>query len=113
MPHPFFARSNEPGTVGSKHIRVELARKRICFDPDVYGECRDSEQPEAANLSAWLIALRSKRVELALKRKDFGLDAYGECRDSEQPEAANLSAWLIAPHSTRATYFRERKGAHQ
>ena len=54
----------------------------MCFDPDVYGECRDSEQPEAANLSAWLIALRSKRVELALKRKAFGLDAYGECRDS-------------------------------
>jgi len=25
------------------------------FVPDTYGECRDSERPEASKLSAWLI----------------------------------------------------------
>ena len=39
-----------------KDGRVELARKRQKFDLDAYGERRDSEQPKAANLSAWRIA---------------------------------------------------------
>ena len=56
-----FARSNEPCTYKSKDGRVELARKRKDFDLDVYGERRDSEQPKAANLSAWRIAARQKQ----------------------------------------------------
>ncbi len=43
-----------------KDGRVELARKRQEFDLYVYGERRDSEQPEAANLSAWRIAIVKK-----------------------------------------------------
>ena len=55
-----FAHSNEPCTYKSKDSRVELARKRKDFDLYVYGERRDSEQPKAANLSAWRIATVKK-----------------------------------------------------
>jgi hypothetical protein len=27
------------------------------FEPDVYGECRDSEPPSAAKLSAWIVKI--------------------------------------------------------
>ena len=33
-----------------------LARNQTYGDTNVYGECRDSERPQASNLSAWLIA---------------------------------------------------------
>ena len=46
----------------------ELARKRQRIDLDVYGECRDSERPKDANLSAWLIASVGGAHELARKR---------------------------------------------
>jgi len=56
-----FARSNEPCVDGMKDIRRVLAHERMEFVPDTYGECRDSERPEALNLSAWLIATKAMR----------------------------------------------------
>ena len=51
-----------------KDGRVELARKRQDIDLDVYGERRDSEQPKAANLSAWRIATVKKSARTNQRR---------------------------------------------
>ena len=40
---------------GTKTKRRVLAHRRVGFEPDTYGECRDSERPEASKLSAWRI----------------------------------------------------------
>ena len=49
--------SNEPCTDGEKDIRRVLAHGRMDFEPEVYGECRDSEPPSAAKLSAWIVKI--------------------------------------------------------
>lgn len=49
--------NNEPCTDGEKDICRVLAHGRMDFEPDVYGECRDSEPPLAASLSAWIIEM--------------------------------------------------------
>ena len=38
-----------------KDRRRVLAHRRMEFNPDTYGERRDSERPEASNLSSWII----------------------------------------------------------
>lgn len=49
--------SNEPCTDGEKDIRRVLAHGHMDFEPDVYGECRDSEPPSAAKLSVWIVKI--------------------------------------------------------
>ena len=52
-----FACSNEPCADRMMNGQREHAPGWTYIRLDAYGECRDSEQPEAANLSAWIIAL--------------------------------------------------------
>ena len=46
---------------GKKDKRRVLAHGRMDFVPDTYGECRDSERPQASKLSAWLVAAKAMR----------------------------------------------------
>ena len=78
-----------------KDGRVELARKRQEFDLYVYGERRDSEQPEAANLSAWRIAI--VKEECTYKSKD-GRVGYARKQSYKLvpvPEETSLSAYAL------------------
>ena len=89
-----FARSNEPCTYKSKDGRVELARKRKDFDLDVYGERRDSEQPKAANLSAWRIATVKKHARTNQKQA-LELARKRQYQQIPVPEKTSLSAYAL------------------
>ena len=88
----FFARSNEPCTYKSNERRFELARKRQKFDLDAYGERRDSEQPKAANLSAWRIADRKETCTYKSKNGRVGYARKQSYKLVPVPEETSLSA---------------------
>jgi hypothetical protein len=73
---------------------LELARKRQFLDLDVYGERRDSEQPKAANLSAWRIATVKKHARTNQKQA-LELARKRQYQQIPVPEKTSLSAYAL------------------
>ena len=63
--------SNEPCTDRPTNARRELAHLRAFVDLNVYGECRDSEQLKAANLSAWQFTPRTFGRNSRMKKRNI------------------------------------------
>jgi len=73
---------------------LELARKRQFLDLDVYGERRDSEQPKAANLSAWRIATVKKHARTNQKQA-LELARKRQYQQIPVPENTSFSAYAL------------------
>ena len=70
--------------------RRELAHGRAYDDLYVYGECRDSEQLKAANLSAGLIADSPAQINFNLPIDSIRIPLHTHCRAVSCSQSARL-----------------------